>query len=209
MEKKAFKQHTISRSTVPQQDDYKKYKVFLQKDFNGRCGYCDMPQELITASFHIDHFIPQKIFKGKKDYLKTDYNNLIYACPKCNLSKSGAYEGKIENETGIVNELFYNPVDTDYNTIFYRDKLGGIHSDDKKGQNMIEILRLYRPVHQKAWLLENLERISHDVYQNLNLEDNSCKKAMLQQVYNLISYECIKLEKNFRCIYRDDKFQEK
>ena len=209
MEKNAFKQHTISRSTVPQQDDYKKYKDSLDKDFKGRCGYCDMPQKLITSPFHIDHFIPQKVFKGKKDYLKTDYSNLIYACPKCNLSKSGAYKGDLENETGIVNELFYNPVDTDYNTIFYRDKLGGIHSDDAKGQNMIKILRLYRPVHQKAWLLENLERISSEVLKKLKSENNPYKKKMLQQAYNLLSSECIKLEQNFRCIFRDDKFQEK
>lgn len=209
MEINAFKQHTIIRSTVPQQNDYKKYKAFLCKDFQGRCGYCDMSQDLITSPFHIDHFIPQKVFKGKKDYLKTDYSNLIYACPKCNLSKSGAYEGDLESETGIINELFYNPVDTDYNTIFYRDKWGRIHSDDTKGQNMIKILRLYRPVHQKAWLLEKLERISSEVFKKLELEGNPEKKEMLQLVYNLLSFECLKLERNFRCVFRDDKFQEK
>lgn len=207
MKRIAFKQHTISRSIVVHKDDYKNYRDDLHNDFKGRCGYCDMPQDLITTSFHIDHFIPQNVFVGKKDYLKTDYNNLIYACPKCNLSNGGKYEGDLEKNPGIVNGLFYNPVDLDYNTIFYRDKWGGIHSDDAKGQNMIKILKLYRPVHQEAWLLENLDRLSDKLITKLNTESDSIKKEMLQKAYNVVSTEQRKLEKIFRSTFRGDQFR--
>ena len=208
MKKIAFKQHTISRSIVVHKDDYKNYRDDLHNDFKGRCGYCDMPQDLITTSFHIDHFIPQKVFAGKKDYLKTDYNNLIYACPKCNLSKGGKYEGDLEKNPGIVNGLFYNPVDLDYNTVFYRDKWGGIHSDDAKGQNMINILKLYRPVHQEAWLLENLEQLSDELFNKMNAESDLTKKDMLQKAYNIVSTEQRKLGKRFRSTFRESKFQQ-
>lgn len=209
MEKIPFKQYTISRSKVAYKDDYKDYREDLHKDFNGRCGYCDMPQDLITTNFHIDHFIPQRVFTGIKDYLKTEYNNLIYACPKCNLSKGGKYEGDLENDVGIVNKLFYNPVDVDYNTIFYRDKWGGIHSDDEKGQNMINYLKLYRPVHQEAWLLENLERLCDELIKQLSTESDSIKKDLLQKAYNIVSTEQRKLGKSFRSTFRGDKFQAK
>lgn len=46
---------------------------------------------------------------------------------------------------------------TDYNDIFYRNELGGIDSEDPKGREMIRLLKLYRPIHNLAWLVERLE----------------------------------------------------
>lgn len=45
----------------------------------------------------------------------------------------------------------------DYNSIFYRDDLCGIASDDPKGRNMIVLLKLYRPIHNLAGICEHMK----------------------------------------------------
>ena len=47
-----------------------------------RCEYCRMHQSLQGASFHVEHIIPRSL--GGKD----DLDNLAWACPRCNLTKS-------------------------------------------------------------------------------------------------------------------------
>ena len=47
-----------------------------------RCEYCRMHQALQSAVFHVEHIIPRKL--GGSD----DLNNLAWACPGCNLTKS-------------------------------------------------------------------------------------------------------------------------
>ena len=153
----AFKNHKIQKTCKEKFDDEKKYRDILKKDFSDRCCYCNMPGGLVTTPYHIEHFIPKKAFEGKRDSLKTDYQNLMWSCPKCNLSKGDKYKGDLEHDDRIVNELFYNPVMTDYNDIFYRNELGGIDSEDPKGREMIRLLKLYRPIHNLAWLVERLE----------------------------------------------------
>ncbi len=142
----AFKNHKIQKTCKEKFDDEKKYRDILKKDFSDRCCYCNMPGGLVTTPYHIEHFIPKKAFEGKRDSLKTDYQNLMWSCPKCNLSKGDKYKGDLEHDDRIVNELFYNPVMTDYNDIFYRNELGGIDSEDPKGREMIRLLKLYRPI---------------------------------------------------------------
>jgi len=48
----------------------------------GRCQYCLMHESLQGATFHIEHVIPQ--CKGGR----TDLENLVLACPGCNLHKA-------------------------------------------------------------------------------------------------------------------------
>ncbi len=48
----------------------------------GRCQYCLMHESLQGATFHIEHVIPQ--CKGGR----TDLQNLVLACPGCNLHKA-------------------------------------------------------------------------------------------------------------------------
>ena len=45
----------------------------------------------MTIPYHVEHFVPEKVFKGIRDELRTDYNNLMWSCPKCNLSKGDKY----------------------------------------------------------------------------------------------------------------------
>jgi hypothetical protein len=68
--------------------DYHRYREWLRDEFSFRCVYC-LEREVwrdMRESMHIDHFEPQAI---RKD-LKSEYTNLLYACPACNAQKSDA-----------------------------------------------------------------------------------------------------------------------
>lgn len=196
-----FKEHEVQRTCTEHLDPYSKYRPYLEKDFSGRCCYCNMPNNLVTVPYHVEHFIPIKIFEGKKDYLLTEYDNLMWACPRCNLSKGDKYKGNINDSEGIKNELFYNPVEVNYNDIFFRNEIGGIDSNDPKGREMIKLLKLYRPLHNLAWLLERMELLVEKFEAEEARETNPEKKELLKKVTGIIARDCVKKEKLFRAVY--------
>lgn len=203
MKYRDFKKHKIQRTCKEKFDEYSRYRECLQADFHHRCCYCNMNDELLQVSFHIDHFIPIKAFKGKKDELKTDYNNLMWSCPKCNMSKSDKYEGDFQNSKNIENEFFYNPVDIDYNDIFYRNEIGGIESIDDKGKEMIKELKLYRPIHNLAWLIERLDDLATSLEEKANNEQDMVKKELLENACGKLAREQVKQTKLFTAAYKN------
>lgn len=93
MKYKDFRNYNIKRTCNKKFKDYKKYKKYLAEDFKHRCAYCNTLDSIAKPMhFAVDHFVPREVFKGKNDSLDTDYNNLMYACEKCNLAKSSKYE---------------------------------------------------------------------------------------------------------------------
>lgn len=203
-----FKKHAIVRSNVSHKSPYRMYRTDLQKDFMGRCCYCNMSDELITTSFHIDHFIPRKEFEGKKNSLLEDYNNLMWACPKCNLSKKDQYSGDIMSTNKIENGLFYNPVEVDYNSIFYRDNRGVICSDDEKGKQMIKALKLYRPVHRIGWLVERLEKAENMLKIQVDTATDKKKQEDYKEIHRLVASKTVEYEQLLRAFYKGKKFDE-
>ena len=205
MRHERFKEHKIQRNCEEHFDRPQKYKSYLQKDFHGRCCYCNMPENLLTVSYHVEHFIPQNAFKGIKDSLWTDYDNLMWACPKCNLSKGDKYQGDFFQSDKIENELLYNPVETDYNDIFYRNELGSIDSDDFKGQEMIKLLKLYRPIHNLAWLLERYEKLVLQLEAQQEKETDLEKKRILGEAAGKVARKCVKIQIAFRAVYKNNR----
>lgn len=203
-----FKEHEIKRTCQRTYEKPSGYRPYLKKDFHNRCCYCNMPQNLITSPFHVDHFIPCKEFKGKRDTLWTDYENLMWSCPKCNLSKGDKYKGDLMGSREIVNELFYNPVVMDYNEIFYRNEYGGIDSDDEKGREMIKRLKLYRPIHNLAWLVEHLEVLWKRLEEEVQKETDEDKKEVLNRIKDKIANIYVKQAMAFRAAYNERIFQE-
>lgn len=151
--KRTFRDNKITRTCKKEYKDYHSYIKFLREDFKHRCAYCNLLDTQITTPYEADHFIPEDIFKDNCPELKTTYANLVYSCKKCNGAKSNQYEGDITKKE-LINELFYDPEKTDYGTVFYRKEDGGIYSDDEKGRDMITRLKLYRPIHNLAWICE-------------------------------------------------------
>lgn len=64
---------------------YQAYLPWLRDEFDFRCVYCLKREKWgqITGEFEIDHFEPQKISPRRR----IDYQNLVYACRRCNSIK--------------------------------------------------------------------------------------------------------------------------
>lgn len=205
MKIKDFKQHTITRSSPKHQDNYRNYKDQLANDFCNRCAYCNLHDKSITTYFEVDHFVPYKAFKDKRPELLTDYKNLVYSCKKCNVAKSGKYEGDLTDEKPT-NTLFYNPVEVDYNDVFYRNELGAIASDDAKGKKMIELLKLYRPVHILGWLCEEINATADKLQRALDNETDIERKKLLQDALNKMNSQYRKYNNLYIATYNDKSF---
>ena len=154
MKYKNFRNFRIVRNCKREYKNYKSYLPNLASDFNHRCAYCNTHDRYISQGYPIDHFIPRETYeKAGLMELEYDYNNLMYCCPKCNNSKSSQYEGNI-NDGSYQNDFFYNPVDIDYNDIFYRNEYGGISSEDIKGKDMIIRLKLYYSIYYFSFFVK-------------------------------------------------------
>lgn len=205
MKIKDFKSHTITRSSPPHYSNYRDYRPYLERDFSERCAYCNLNRKKITTPFEIDHFIPKKVFKTIRPSLETDYNNLVYACKKCNGTKSGKFKGDLSLPTPT-NELFYDPVLVDYNTVFYRNELGAIDSDDPKGKEMIKLLKLYRPIHILAWLCEEIGLTADKLERAITSELDVKKKQEYEKAYHSLNRQYRKFIDLFLASYNDEKF---
>lgn len=185
-----FRKHKIIRTCKKSYSNYTSYKPFLKEDFCHRCAYCNLCDTDITTYFEVDHFVPKAIFMKTdgREYLEYDYANLIYSCPNCNRAKSDLYSGDIINRP-YDNDSLYDPVKTNYNDIFYRDKHGTISSHDLKGKEMIIALKLYRPIHNLAWICEQLKELSQELGDKIENETDSSKKSILLEAhYKLLQY---------------------
>jgi len=65
-----------------------------------QCQYCRMHESLQGATFHLEHVIP--LCKGGR----SDLENLVLACPGCNLHKAGRTTA-IDPATGEEVRLFH------------------------------------------------------------------------------------------------------
>lgn len=165
--KRKFRDYIIKRTCKKKYRNYPDYKPYLATDFQNRCAYCNLQDSRITTPFEVDHFIPKKEFEQDWPECETLYDNLIYSCKKCNGAKGKQFSGDISRKV-IHNEDFYNPVETDYGEIFYRNDEGGIASEDKKGREMICKLKLYRPIHNMAWICEMLSSTRNNLDAKIN-----------------------------------------
>ena len=205
MKIKDFKNHNIVRSTPPLLPKHSDYKPYLDQDFSKRCAYCNLSRERITTAFEVDHFIPRAAFKKVRPSLENDYNNLVYACKKCNGTKSG--KCKVDwTSTSPTNELFYDPVLVDYNTIFYRNQIGAIVSDDLKGKEMIKLLKLYRPIHILGWVCEEINETADKLQEAIDNEINADRKQKLQDALNALNAKYRLLFNLFILSYNDSEF---
>lgn len=204
MKYKDFRNYKIVRSCKKEYKNYKSYLSYLADDFQHRCAYCNTKDKYISQGFTADHFIPRAIYeKASLKKLETDYNNLMYCCPKCNITKSSKYEGNIYDGS-YNNDLFYNPVDIDYNDIFYRNEYGGISSEDAKGKDMIIRLKLFSPIYNLSFLIEEVT----DVLDKLNIKikeaTDKVEKEYYTKAYIKLNEFLRKITTLFNCNYYDN-----
>jgi|RhiMetdeSRZDD1v2_1073273.scaffolds.fasta_scaffold227619_2 HNH endonuclease len=67
---------------------YERYRPWLRDEFAFRCVYCLKREQwgVVKAAYHLDHFSAQ-VHQPQAAF---DYDNLLYACATCNISKGKA-----------------------------------------------------------------------------------------------------------------------
>ena len=104
----------LSRPECPhipalERGDYKhpRNKEALKQAASDKCMYCESKISHIDFA-HIEHIKPKS--EGKFPELEFSWDNLGYACPKCNNEKSDKYHNELP---------FVNPYDEDPKEYFY------------------------------------------------------------------------------------------
>jgi len=105
---------------------YRDYRNWLRDEFTFRCVYCQRRETWLTlsADWEIDHFLPKK---DRKDIAR-DYDNLVYACNRCNRTKAAKY--------------LPDPEKVAYGRCVQVDGEGKIHWLTEEGRNLVEALGL-------------------------------------------------------------------
>lgn len=134
-----------TRSCEKKLENYTSYRPYIKEDFHYSCGYCG-DSDKFYGHYHIDHFQPQG--DERFAHLKSEYSNLVYSCPFCNLSKS---------DTWIDEDGFIDPCCTSYDDHLKRNNKGKIEPLTKNGKNMYEHMKLYLLRHQLIWVIEKIQ----------------------------------------------------
>lgn len=136
------------RSKVKPEVKYSLYKNNLRQDFMNACGYCGAEDVRVDRiSFHIDHFAPQQKFP----HLKNDYNNLVYACRFCNISKSDHWVGNVSSVPNDGEQGFIDPCSDEYDIHLERQESGKIVGKTNLGNYISRRLKLYLLRHELLW----------------------------------------------------------
>jgi uncharacterized protein (TIGR02646 family) len=196
----------LFRKTTPQKRvvdynpgaEYKSYRKLLKEDFKGRCGYCDSYYGIVKKDYHIDHFVPRKVFEklDSHKHLENDYSNLIYSCPSCNISKSGKWISEHPDISIVNEEGFVNPCSEEYDALFYRDGNGAIQpiENNKTATYIHKELKLFLIRHQTAWKIESIMELVEEAEVNPNPSD---KDLLIKELVN-------NLRKHFEMEITDD-----
>ena len=207
MRYKKFRDFSIIRNCKKRYKTYRRYRENLKEDFKNRCAYCNMPDNIIAPeSFEIDHFIPKNAFENIRPELEYEYDNLMYSCPKCNGNKSDKYKGDINNGK-IENEFFYNPVEIDYNKIFYRNEYGGISSEDKKGKEMIISLKLFSPIYNFSFLIEEITDVLKKLDEKIEKTTESNEKSYYSEAYRRLNSFLLNIRDLLSCNYYNNSIK--
>ena len=151
-----FREADPKRTCEKEYRAYRSFKKYLREDFNRRCGYCNDLDKFCGGirGFHIDHFCPQDKF----DHLSTQYKNLVYSCPYCNVAKSNDWPSGDENKCIVDSVGYVDPCDPQYELTFERYENGRIKPKNEVGKYMYKQLKLGLRRHQLAYLYEVLEK---------------------------------------------------
>jgi hypothetical protein len=105
---------------------YRHYRNWLRDEFTFRCVYCLRRETWLTlsADWEIDHYLP----KSEHPKAACDYDNLVYACNRCNRTKAAQY--------------LPDPAAVAYGRCVRADENGQIHWLTPEGQNLVEALGL-------------------------------------------------------------------
>jgi len=132
--------------------NYESYRDWLRDEFTFRCIYC-LKRETwgqVTGEYELDHFEPQ----SSNPDLRLDYGNLVYACRRCNLTKTAQ---KIENPFALLCSGKVTTLDD-----------GTLQTQDSETKRLILQLDLNSP-RLKSWRIMWLRIVTLAEEHNINL----------------------------------------
>ncbi len=143
----SMKRHNQPRRRILKQTykNYTRYKRWLREDFEYRCGYCNIHENVYGGywHFHVDHYKPKS--KPEFQHLETVYSNLLYSCDQCNTLKSDIWISDDPIKDGVG---WLDPCEHDLNEHYYygyRDEEFSLICLTKVGQWMSSTLALNQP----------------------------------------------------------------
>lgn len=155
-------------------------KKYLKKDFNNCCGYCGDHNKYSGGdrNFHVEHFAPKSRFPE----LATIYENLIYSCPYCNLSKSDKWLGTTASQTIVSGRGFIDPCDDQYEKCLYRKDNGELdyYAHSITGQYIYTELKLFLVRHKYCYQMEKLLILAKEIKENIDSGKLSKKELLIQ-----------------------------
>lgn len=179
------------RNGIGELKHYSDAKELLLADFQNSCGYYGKDCSIMHERFHIDHFVPVKIAPDRKE----DYYNLVLACPKCNLVKSGKWPTMNKDIAHDESRGFIDPASEEYDQHIERDARGYIQGKTLLGKNMCEnlnfhirrtdlywkIYHLYQIQKQLEYLFDEkkLDEVEKDFY----IESNKLLKRYIDEAF--------------------------
>lgn len=155
---------SVVRSTVVKKAAYSDYRMELRFDFWFSCAYCSISEaEAYTIPFQIDHFAPQ-VGGGLVDVHA--YENLMWSCGPCNISKSNVWPD------AQLSALGYRYLRPDQDCFATHFKLQGVRivPQSKPAEFTHEVLNLDRGVLRavrelRARIVDNGDAIAHGLHQ--------------------------------------------
>lgn len=162
------------------------YKKYLMKDFKHKCAYCGDLDSISGGSrfYHVEHFAPKEKFP-EREFI---YDNLLYACPYCNGSKSDKWVSDDAEINVIGDEGFVDPCKKEYDLHLDRDSDGKIFAKTELGKYMIKELNLFLKRHEIIYNLEVLQRRTESLKESIEADkkngiDISLKERILSELY--------------------------
>ena len=144
-------------------------KRYLAEDFSHRCAYCDDVDSLAGGykSYHVEHFAPKEKFPS----LQFTYENLLYACPFCNCSKSDDWVSMDADKSVDGDRGYVSPCEAEYQKHLDRnDQTGEIVSQTALGQYMFDHLNLSLMRHSLIFIVETLQEKRNELKENIEKE---------------------------------------
>lgn len=125
----------------------------VRQAFGGRCGYCGVAETATGAELTVDHFQPRAA--GGND----QFENLVYACHRCNLYKGAYWPSPEDLDAGL---FILHPHRQDLTQhIKENETAGELEPLTKTGNFHIRILHLNRPqliAHRLSLRAEQIRR---------------------------------------------------
>lgn len=120
------------KTNIDKRNNYKKYRSELEEDFHNICGYCGKNKECLYEEHEIDHFVPRGIAPDRLN----DYNNLVYACKKCNGSKLKDWPTNDRDKSHDDKVGYCDPAIEEFDMHLGRDEQGNIYYKTEIGKYM-------------------------------------------------------------------------